>query len=747
MARANMAILFLDQERLGEAKAEIDRALALDPAFDVALIARGRYHLQTGEMEKAVEDLLAGSTANPAYAQGLLLLGAGYYESGDRLAAGQALDNADRLNPNDPVTSAARTAIAINDYEADRAIAAAEDGLKRARARGGEFASVSANRDAGSTLNNAFRLLDLDAWGRYYGDIVFDPFTASGYVDQAVAGSVNPFMNDTTYGRFATDPTANVNTFSSFLQGVMLDPLMVASRQRSANLIRRPFLEGSLSGGLIDGDGGKLGWNGAAEIQGFSTAPVPWSFYGTIYGQGASSLRDTRGAAAAAGITSAGIDEKTLSGAAYLAVQPTPNDRVVAFGNASHSDSKYSAIAGPGFIPPPFDDFDYSDKREDRGFTGGVAWSHSFGYRNVGSVGLFGSSLSRHSTHDELFLGAVGPFGTRTEEEIRQRYVAGALSHAIGFDDLTLRYGLEGGMLDLSQKDTLTFFLPFFPPASTSVENTSKAGVGRAYVDGIYEFSRDAKIEAALFGTEIDGDPLHVHRLEPRIAGAWSPVDGHWLRAGFLRETALIDTATLAPVGVLGLQSNQLPLNPGGYTDTFAARWDAEWTNRLFTAVEYQHQTAHGLGIPQPFTVATIDIAKGEIDRVSATANVWIGGGFGAFATVAYADSENRTPGGGLGGPLPFVPEKAGRFGVTFMHPANIKVTLAESYVGRRAGDAAGTMLDAYWTTDAFLTWEPFDKRFALDLAAYNLTNTKFEVAPGTPAWGPSFVGTLKVRF
>ena len=94
--------------------------------------------------------------------------------------AEQALENADRLDPNDPVTSSFETAIAIDDYDSDRAIESAQETLKRARARGGDYASISANRDAGSLLNEAFRLQGLDAWGRYYGDVVFDPFSGAG---------------------------------------------------------------------------------------------------------------------------------------------------------------------------------------------------------------------------------------------------------------------------------------------------------------------------------------------------------------------------------------------------------------------------------------------------------------------------------------------------------------------------------------------------------------------------------------
>ena len=55
--------------------------------------------------------------------------------------------------------------------------------------------------------------------------------------------------------------------------------------------------------------------------------------------------------------------------------------------------------------------------------------------------------------------------------------------------------------------------------------------------------------------------------------------------------------------------------------------------------------------------------------------------------------------------------------------------------------------LDPFWTLDGSLTWEPLDKRFELDLAAYNLLDEDFQVAANTPGWGRTIVGTLKVRF
>lgn len=152
--------------------------------------------MQTGDLDKALEDLLAASTANPGYAGGQLLLAATYYEKGDKLPAAQALDNADRLDPNEPVVAQVRTAVAIDAYDADAAIRYAQEVMRRTRAHGGDTAALSANQEAGSTLNNAFRLQGLDAWGQYYGDAVFDPFSGAGYFDQAVRGSVNPCSTD-----------------------------------------------------------------------------------------------------------------------------------------------------------------------------------------------------------------------------------------------------------------------------------------------------------------------------------------------------------------------------------------------------------------------------------------------------------------------------------------------------------------------------------------------------------------------
>jgi tetratricopeptide (TPR) repeat protein len=739
VARSNLAVLYLDQDRLEEARAQIDLALAADPSFDIGLLARGRHHMQTGELDRGVADLLAASTANPAHAQSQLLLAAGFHEAGDREAAEQATDNADRLDPNDPVTSIVRTAVAIDGYDAEAAIDHALESVRRTRARGGDYASISASRESGSLVNGAFRLQGLDAWGRYYGDVVFDPFDGSALVDQAVAGSPDPFANRLDFGNDPTDHTPNDSTFSALFQGLMLSPEMLAGRSRSANLLRRPFLEGSVGGGYTrTGRGG--GWTAEAELQGFATKPYPLSFYAQLRGLGVGDFRQRFNPNSPLAYSEFGLFNRPLGGIAYLTARPAPADRVVAFLDARDSrETIRDALFVINDPNSPIDAIFYDRFLRQRAVTSGAGWSRTLGHRNVVNAALFASHLGQRSQETGgFFIGGL-PIFRQIDIDARQRSLVGAVSHTYGMSDLVLRYGAEGGGFGAREatNDSL-----IGGPTLRSISG----GIARAYVDATYEFLPNLKGEAALFATYIGG--VEVRRIDPRIGIAWMPLEGHWLRGGFIDETSTVGSPTLSPIGVVGLQPNQMPKGAGGQSRTFAARWEAQWTDRLFTALDYQRQVLRGLAIPIPGGIVTEDIAKGRVDRVSATANLRLGHGLGLFGSFAYAPSRNldaTSP--GFREALPYLPRASARLGVTWVHPSNVRLTLAASQTGPRAGDVTGTPLPGHWTADAFLIWEPFDKRLSLELAAYNLLGRRFDVATGVPGWGRSFTAALKARF
>ena len=146
--------------------------------------------------------------------------------------------------------------------------------------------------------------------------------------------------------------------------------------------------------------------------------------------------------------------------------------------------------------------------------------------------------------------------------------------------------------------------------------------------------------------------------------------------------------APLQAQPVPSVQSNQLPLNVGGYADTIAARWDAQWTDNVFTAVDYQHQEFDDLAIPVPASLDQLYVDSGRIDRVTFTTNVWLTHGLGAFATYSRIWSENTSEGAD-GQTVPFVPDSIARLGLTWVSTADLRVTWAFTYVGERAGDLA----------------------------------------------------------
>ena len=745
LPHANLAILYLDELRMAEAKREIDLAMAVDPTFDMALIARGRYHLQIGEVEKGVQDLLAGSTANPGVSQAQLMLAAAYYANKEREPAAQALDNAERLDPFDPVVAVLRTAIAIDEYDADTAIRNAQEIMRLTRARGGDFASLGANQQAGSTLNDAFRLQGLDAWGQYYGDVVFDPFAATSYFDQAVRGSVSPFLNAYSYDLSPWGPLGNQDSYSAYIQGLMLGPHMLASRDRTTNLLDEPFFETELGGGFVTG-GRETTYTGDAEIRGLTYSPFPISFNADF------SWDRPRNEIGRSDDTDVIYDFNITDGNGYVTMSPTPDDRIVAYTTYATSDIYRNDLPLSAY-DTLIQDLDTSE------LSSGLAWSHTFGYKNVLNAGVFYNDQKVGSRIDESGFTerndeTVGYYGINAGE-IRVKSYTAAINHTIGDDDLTWRYGLEGSLVKSSssshtvivyEQDSNEDGVFDFDESEEFVDITGH--LARAYIDARYEVTPDLTFEAAAFGRFLDTGDDNTTRFEPRVGLAWSPLENHWLRFGYLREGENFSAPTLAPIGVVGLQSNQIGLDGDGYVDTFAFRWDAQWSDRFFTAFDYQRQDAHKVSLAQPLEVATFDFDKARIDRAAITGNLALGHGFGLSATYAHLDSKNLDSStGSYGDPLIFVPDQTGQIAVTWVNTANVKATVAANYVGERVGNDAGDRLDDYWTLDANLVWEPFDKQIELGLSAYNLLDEDFEVKPGVKGWGPTVKGTLSVRF
>lgn len=730
VAYANLAIDLLDQNRVAEAGALIDKAMALDPSFSAGYIAKGRYYLQTGEMDKAIESILAGSAANPALSQGLLLTAIAYYQNGDEALAQQALDNADRLDPNDPVVSTVRTAIALDQYRADEAIIAARETLQRYRNRGGDFAGIAVNKNAGSYPAQAYRFLSLSEWGRYYGDRTFDPFTGSSYFDQAAAQRPNVFTSRPTTDSIENNES-DLTAFTLTMQGLFFDPLAVSGRIGRIDLIRRPFLDTQVGAGAVFRDG-KIGWEADASVQGYTNTPLPLSF---SFSAGRTEL-DGRATYNRSNADSASF---------FIGAAPSASDRFVAFASASQ------LTPGVATINKPLVDF--AGRQDTTTMQTGGGWSHSFSDRNVLTMAIYGYRGLDRRYENEASLAAY-PFFVLAKSLQRNMVEGGvaAINHSIGFEDFTLRYGLEAQAGKTFASSFVNGYIGDITtgqviPVNTATSDSATFSASRLYADAFWRPSDRFEIQAGIQRTALDikGMPNDV-AIAPRVGIGFSPIDGQWLRASYQHDGNMPLAFTLSPVTTVGLVPNSLPTSLGGGAKTLAARWDAEWSPHFFTAVEYQRQDVEDLELPISDTLKTVSIAKSRIDRASATANVWLGYGIGVFGTVGVTNTEIRSD-ESLGHDLPFVAGRFARAGISFVHPSRIKLTVAETFVGDRKGGLTGAKLADFWTTDASITWETPDRRLFMGLSFLNIFDEKYELAFGVPGTGRTVAATVKARF
>lgn len=740
---ANLATVLLDQSRVREAGELIDEALKLDPSLDAAYTAKGRYHLQTGDMAKALENVLAGSAANPASAQALLGTAIAQFESGELDVAAQALDNADRLDKNDPVTAIARTAIAIDARDADAAILSAREAVRRYRNRGGFFADLAATRTGGSYLGDAYRLVGLDEWARFYTDRVADPFTAVSYFDYSSVRRTRPFFTLPTLDQFNGADYADV-AGNFVIQGLLLDPLAVSSRLGRIDLLRRPFLDVEIGGSWI-GRGGRSGWQSDVSAQAFANEPVP-----TAVSVTASQTRTTdRGARYPGG-------EKTQNASIFVGMAPSAADRFLLWGSASATE--------PDLIAPAIALAD-EDRRKIRAGQFGAGYSHTFGYRNVLNVAVVGTRTELRdrrfavSTMLDPFFGLFPMIlDARVRRGVETDALTAAASHMIGLGDLTLRSGVEAqtGRARAVETGMLTATVPAFDYQFTEAfadANSLHFSGGRLHSLLAWRPSDSFQAEAGFEAVRLDTSVASAQNaVDPRVGIGFAPFVGHWLRAAWRRDTEFPNSFSLAPIATVGLVPNSLPLALAGRKETTALRYDAEWTPHLFTSVEYQRQRASELRVGVPGTLEFFDLAKARLETVSASANLWLTQGIGAFGTFGVARAR-MTGVDGETMDIPYIPKRFARAGLTFVHPSRLRFSVVENYVGERFDAPGGIELGPLWTTDLTASFETQDRRFLFGFSVLNLFDKRYDQVAARPQSEAvagerrTFAGSVRVRF
>ena len=766
------AEILLEQNRLSAAKAEIDKALEMDAGNALAGNALAQYWRRKDRLEEALEASLAASAHNPDYGIGFLGLAQVHHEMGETGLAEQQFDAADRLDPFNPAIPLARTGVALQDFAADDAIRNAREALTRYRARGGEYVNLSENRETGSLVSQAFRFLDLEGWGRYYADRVFDSFTPSSYFDQAINQTPGPFLIRNADGSFNAQQSENngeqgesFEALSSFLQGVALDPLSVASSTRRLRFDNGNFVEPFVGASLLDENlrSEKAISGGLDTI--FDT-PLPTAIW--LRGN-YTDISDNRRRPDISPFSRRRGGERLFFGG-YVGLELTPSDSLVLNGELQrNTDLSETSILG--LLD---DSFALEEDREaERNFLFGL-YSHEFGYRDQLTIGAgFGrSQLNVISIEPSSTL----PFRDQLTQN-RATFSYFSASYAKGFGALDMRIGAEWS--DVRTRDVISVFdfdqdmiAPGLAPTRFDLRTTE----GRAYVDLRYHPIEPLVLQGQVEATArtIAGDTRYPFNF--RFGASYEPVEGHWLRAAFLRQSRGLFDFSFRPAAVVGLQANSVPSFRQSRNDSVIVRWDAEWSGRLFTTVEYQDQQLEAVQYAVPDLPVDITGFPVSVKRVSAEANLWLGGNIGLRASYAYTDSaiegsfvsgDNVNQAIGptfgcatadlnftfgctyeVGDQLPFVPGHFARASLVWTLPAptRLKATVSASHIGGQYDDLSLPVEDVT-LVDARLEWEPLDQRVAFNLSLLNLLDKRYDSATDVAAPRFTLLVGAEIRF
>lgn len=722
--RANYARFLMDHDQVEAARREIEAAEALDPRSYATLAAKGRYLLRVGKTAEGEKVLLDAAATNPTYGDALIGLAIATYQQSATMETMQALDNADRFDPLNPSISLIRAGVALEGYQADEAIIQAREALRRRQLRGGYYSGYDANRQAASYLGVTLDNLGLSEWAHYYADRAYDPFKATTYVDEAAAGRQSPFVGLPPSGleRFP----AGTSSFSSEMQSRLLDPLSVSSEARNT-LERRAFFETALTGTLVDHGAGP-GWRGNLRLQGTNYAgiPVSYSIEGDISRPRSERLNDTN---------------DFQGGLIQFGIRPSVQDSVFLFTNIYDGEE---GIPGRLYDPTP------TARTQTEGEIIGGAWSHTIEERNTIQVFAVRSDTDTRQLYQAVD-SMTGEFFD-VDQRFRDRFWTGGFAHILGIGPVTLRYGAEATRLESRLSETLSRAVDGAVISDLSLRDDYFAS--RTYLDAYWEVSRDLQFQAGAQMVRFDGESGEWGPIDYRIGAAWSPIDGHWLRAYYRQDTQFTSIYTLSPISTVGLAPLELPLAWSGQTRTSAVRWDAEWSERFFTAVEYQHQEFTGLALSYEDLLVTPWTSAGVIDRLYVAGNWWIGGGLGAFASLTLNDSRDLDP-PFAGHAVPLVPDYVAQVGLKYVHPSRFTFGIAQNFIGKRVGaqfidSSGGTIvpeLDRFTTTDAAITWTSENRKLDFNFAITNIFDTPVYSAYAVPAPGRTIKASLTTRF
>jgi tetratricopeptide (TPR) repeat protein len=729
------ATLAGDPER---ARDRFTRALAATPDDYVAWTGLGILELRLGHLDAATEALLKATLVEPRYSRAYAYLAAAHYQAGRRAAAADMLARAAQVDPKDPLPHVLAALVRLDDIDPVAAAAASREAMARLPFLK-SLDAVANDQKGVANVGSALAFMGLEAWSGSMAQDSYLPFWGGSHL----------FLADRYPGAF--------NRRSELMQGYITDPLAFGASNRFQTLVPAPGAHATAA----------LNYSRSSDVSitepvlranGLSASGVPIAWFVEAI--------DTR-----IDPGDVAFDGRARTYTAALGARPAHDLSFFLFANRLSADVDLGRPDETGF----FNRIDGYTGRVDAGaryaFSGREAlWLKAGAGRNdsgidqVASVVLPGASFVRDST-----------FAMRPESRDAAARYTGRLSGTL---ELTL--GAEYARLE-SPRTLLRdaeFHLPGATPPRESLDEEDvdrsqafnaivRAG-GPALVAELgvawRDYRKDRDFLAVLSGEAVSFAEEYRKRSTQPLAGiVWKPSEGHTGRAACLEWIRPTSIDTLQPVAVAGLPVEDQFVFPGGDLRQCGARW--EWTGSAdwFATAAYQDVRASNLvspldGVLNSGTdesnldrlrnrVLTPPTRPGELEdvpvfgearfrRAALAYERIVGRGVGLRLHYAYADSENTAP-AYAGRHIPWLPRHHADVGATWAPGWNTFVTVSGAWRSERYADEANAVLvSAGWDAQARLFVESADKRWSVELFAFNLFKKDVPEAWGvTASW------------
>ncbi|HJV82365.1 TonB-dependent receptor domain-containing protein [Noviherbaspirillum sp.] len=782
---ANLATLLITQDRLEEAEALLRHVVDTHPALATGPEGLGLVALARGKNEEALDWLLKAVLLNPGLSEAQTLLAVAYYRDERFKATDSALDSAIRYDVNTPLPHLLKSLIAQDQAEAGKAIRYARSAFDIYMKSGeASIDGVQNSQSGNSGLASAYGNLGLANWGDFLSQRAYNPYWANSHFSAGTLyESSNARLGSLMQG-LLLDPSAVSSTprYSEFGPRRPHHDLMagasfaseaghIANSQSVTALgfVRDGMSPSSLSYFVSASRNFEPGTRTNADARNESVTAAlgatPNADTGVLLRLSASRTKNGLPGSLSAPDFDDRADATSINGNIGLHRRLGYHDELLLSAFAARDRNRLRNADPYGNTLSPLDyslvtQFGLEQTRDlyrqgivdatfDPAFPTYVVGATMPGWTGLATTLPAGLDLDTRQSQKALArftqlqakrLLDIGPLQASYGAEwawsgsrIDTMRTTGRVdaNGILVFSDIgAVPPAMTGGMPDPTFP---AVFFPYATPLLQAQTNSIANNFGQVYASARWPISSRLLLDAGLKLQHTDDGTRNGNRTHPHVGIAWTVAENHWLRAAYQRQSGLPMVGSLGPMTTVGLGVADAYVANGGVSTSRQLQWDSEWNERLMSFVRVGEQDVDGFAMPSanPWDVL---LARGATVRsVAAGANLWLGERWGLAATWRQVHSVNHDA-ANAGKSLPLMPERTFNFGATWVHPAQIRFSLAQSYTGPTQADLANTTkLAGYWITNASINWQPAPKHWSWTLSVSNLFDRRYRVARDYP--------------